>query len=140
MHNHTNKIAILIKKLSLEIDKLSNPILEPHDLTHSQFKILKYLLMNPEEPVRQVDIEHYFSMTNPTVTGLVQTLEKKELIERKTNPHDSRSKIICPTQKTLDMKELLYSLGEQLEDALTGVLTSEEKQELLTLLNKLLRR
>ena len=140
MHNHTNKIAILIKKLSLEIDKLSNPILEPHDITHSQFKVLKYLLMNHEEPVRQVDIEHYFSMTNPTVTGLVQMLEKKGLIERKTNPSDNRSKIICPTQKTLDMKELLYSLGEQLEEALTGVLTSDEKQELLTLLNKLLMR
>lgn len=138
--NNANKIAILIKKLSLEIDKLSNPILEPHDLTHSQFKILKYLLMHPGETVRQVDIEHYFSMTNPTVTGLVQTLEKKGLIERKVNPDDSRSKILCPTQKTIDMKDLLYSLGEQLEEALTGVLTSQEKQELLMLLNKLLRR
>ena len=138
--NNANKIAILIKKLSLEIDKLSNPILEPHDLTHSQFKILKYLLTHPGETVRQVDIEHYFSMTNPTVTGLVQTLEKKGLIERKVNPDDSRSKILCPTQKTIGMKELLYSLGDELEESLTGVLTSQEKQELLTLLNKLLRR
>ena len=137
---HTDKVAILIKKLSLEIDKLSNPILETHDLTNSQFKILKYLLTNPEASVRQVDIEHYFSMTNPTVTGLVKTLEKKGLIERKANPGDSRSKILCPTQKTIEMKDLLYSLGEQLEETLTGVLTSGEKQELLTLLNKLLRR
>ena len=45
---HTDKVAILIKKLSLEIDKLSNPILETHDLTNSQFKILKYLLTNPD--------------------------------------------------------------------------------------------
>ena len=60
MNNHTDKIAILIKKLSLEIDKLSNPILEPHDLTNSQFKILKFLLINSHEPVRQVDIERYF--------------------------------------------------------------------------------
>ena len=140
MNDHANKIAILIKKLSLEIDKLSNPILEAHGLTNSQFKILKYLLVNPKNSVRQVDIEHYFSMTNPTVTGLVKTLEKKGLIERKANPSDSRSKILCPTQKTLEMKDLLYSLGEQLEETLTGVLTSEEKQELLTLLNKLLKR
>ena len=140
MNNHADRIAILIKKLSLEIDKLSNPILEPHDLTNSQFKILKYLLVNPENSVRQVDIEHYFSMTNPTVTGLVKTLEKKGLIERKANPGDSRSKILCPTQKTIEMKDLLYSLGEQLEETLTGILTSQEKQELLELLNKLLRR
>ena len=98
---NADKIAILIKRLSLEIDKLSNPILEPYDLTNSQFKILKYLLMSPPESVKQVDIEHYFSMTNPTVTGLVQKLEKKGMIERKINPQDSRSKILCPTQRVL---------------------------------------
>lgn len=139
MNNHTNRIAILIKKLSLEIDKLSNPILEPYDLTHSQFKILKYLLTKSEGTVRQVDIERYFSMTNPTVTGLVQTLENKGMIERKVNQSDSRSKILILTQKTREMKELLYSLGNKLEAELVHALTEEERQELLRLLNKLLR-
>ena len=134
----TDKIAILIKKLSLEIDKLSNPILEPYDLTNSQYKILKFLLAESGKAVRQVDIEHYFSMTNPTVTGLVHALEKKGMIERRTNPDDSRSKILLPTQKTLDMRDLLCSLGEKLESELTNSLSSEEKQELLRLLNKLL--
>ncbi len=136
--NTQDKIAILIKKLSLEIDKLATPILEPYDLTNSQYKILKFLLINPLETVRQVDIEHYFSMTNPTVTGLVQALEKKGMIERKPNPNDSRSKILSPAQKTLDMKELLCSLGEELEAELTDALDSDERQELLRLLNKLL--
>ena len=136
---NADKIAIFIKRLSLEIDKLSNPILEPYDLTHSQYKILKYLLMSPPETVKQVDIEHFFSMTNPTVTGLVQKLEKKGMIERKVNPQDSRSKILCPTQKTIEMKDLLVTLGDKLEGTLTEVLTGKEKQELLRLLKKLLR-
>ena len=135
---NNNNVAILIKKLSLEIDKLSNPILEPHDLTHSQFKILKFLLMSPENSVRQVDVEKYFSMTNPTVTGLVQALERKGLIERKVNPDDNRSKILCPTEKTIAMKDLLYKLGDDLERKLTSSLTSQEKDTLLKLLNKLL--
>ena len=135
---NNNNVAILIKKLSLEIDKLSNPILEPHDLTHSQFKILKFLLMSPENSVRQVDVEKYFSMTNPTVTGLVQALERKGLIERKVNPDDNRSKILCPTEKTIAMKDLLYKLGDDLERKLTSSLTSQEKNTLLKLLNKLL--
>ena len=138
MNNDTNKIAILIKKLSLEIDKLSNPILEPHDLTHSQFKILKFLLINSENAVRQVDIEKYFSMTNPTVTGIVQNLEKKGLIERRINPDDSRSKILCPTEKTFAMKNLLYQLGNQLEEKLAGPLTVAEREKLIDLLKKLL--
>ena len=135
----TDRVAILIKRLSLEIDKISNPILEPYGLTNSQYKILKYLLVSPPKSVKQVDIERYFSMTNPTVTGLVQKLEKKGMIERKVNPQDSRSKILCPTQKTLEMRELLVSLGEELEGKLTQVLSSKEKQELMKLLKKLLR-
>lgn len=137
--SNADKIAILIKKLSLEVDRLSIPILAPHGLTNSQYKILKYLLMNPPDTVRQVDIEHYFSMTNPTVTGLVHNLESKGMIERRTNPNDSRSKILSPSQKTLAMKDLLYSLGEELEARLTDALTSEEKQELMRLLKKLLQ-
>ena len=137
--NNINKIAILIKKLSLELDKLSNTVLEPHDLTNSQFKILKFLLVNPQNSVRQVDVEKYFSMTNPTVTGLVKNLESKGLIERKTNPDDSRSKILCPTEKTLAMKDLLYQLGDELEGKFTSVLTQDEKKILLQLLNKLLQ-
>ena len=79
-------------------------------------------------------------MTNPTVTGLVQALEKKGMIERKANPKDNRSKILCLTRKALDMEELLYLLGENLEDTLTANLSEDEKRELLRLLNKLLRR
>ena len=138
--NNENKIAVLIKKLSLEIDKLSNPILEPYDLTNSQFKILKFLLNSPENSIRQVDVEKYFSMTNPTVTGLVQTLEKKGLIERKINPNDSRSKILCPTEKTMKMKNLLYKLGDELEKKFTSVLNPDEKKTLMQLLKKLLHQ
>ncbi len=134
-----DRIAILIKRLSLEIDKLSNPIFEPYGLTNSQYKILKYLLVSPPESVKQVDIEHYFSMTNPTVTGLVQKLEQKGMIEHKTNPQDSRSKILCPTPKTLEMRDLLVSLGEELEGRLMQVLSSRERQALMKLLKKLLR-
>ena len=138
--NNENKIAVLIKKLSLEIDKLSNPILEPYDLTNSQFKILKFLLNSPENSIRQVDVEKYFSMTNPTLTGLVQTLEKKGLIERKINPNDSRSKILCPTEKTMKMKNLLYKLGDELEKKFTSVLNPDEKKTLMQLLKKLLHK
>lgn len=62
------KIPILIKKISLVFDKISNQLLLPHDLTNSQFKILMVLMHAPEGSVRQIDIENKFAMTNPTVT------------------------------------------------------------------------
>ena len=103
-----DKIAILLKFVNLECDKLSVKILEPHGLTMTQYKVLKFLLINAEKKVRQVDIEEHFYIRNPTVTRVLQNLEVKGLIERKINPEDNRSKIICLTEQAKSMEKLLY--------------------------------
>lgn len=137
---NSDKIAIWLKFVNLECDKLSVEILEPYDLTLTQYKVLKFLLINPQGTIWQVDIKEYFYIRNPTVTRILQSLEKKELIERQVNPHDSRSKIICLTEKAKSMENLLYQLGDKLEKKLTSNLTDEDKRELLRLLKKLLSR
>ena len=130
------KIAILIKKLALEFDKISNPALAPYDLTPTQFKIIKYLY--DHENVIGMDIQKAYSMTNPTVTGILQNMESGGWIERVGNPNDSRSKIIILTKKSLDKKDELYNLGENLEKEFTKDLTKEEYKELLKLLDKMI--
>ena len=130
------KIAILIKKLALEFDKIANPSLTPYDLTPTQFKILKYLY--DHENVIGMDIQNAYSMTNPTVTGIIQNMESGGWIERVPNPNDSRSKIIKLTKKSLDKKAELYNLGENLEKEFTKDLTKEEQKQLLNLLNKMM--
>ena len=45
------KTAILIKKLSLEFDKIAIPELAPYNLTPTQFKVIKYLFSNQDVPV-----------------------------------------------------------------------------------------
>ena len=130
------KIAILIKKLALEFDKEANPFLSPYNLTPTQFKILKYLY--DHENVIGMDIQNEYSMTNPTVTGIIQNMENGDWIERIPNPNDSRSKIIKLTDKALAKKEELYELGENLEKIFTKGLTKSEQENLLKLLNKMM--
>jgi len=134
---NNKKIAILIKKLALEFDKISNPTLAPYDLTPTQFKILKYLY--DHENVIGMDIQNAYSMTNPTVTGILQNMETGGWIERVANPNDSRSKIIKLTKKSLDKKDELYNLGDNLEKEFTKDLTKEEYKELLNLLDKMMK-
>ena len=131
------KTAILIKKLALEFDKIAIPELVPYDLTPTQFKVIKYLLMNPEVDITQRNIERVYSMTNPTVTGILQNLEKNNWIERVENPKDARSKVIKLTQKAIKQKEKLNNLGEKLEKEFTKGLTKDEQKHLNELLNKL---
>ena len=72
-----DKVAIWLKFVNLECDKLSVEILEPHGLTLTQYKILKFLLINSQKTIRQVDIEEHFYIRNLTVTRVLQNLEKK---------------------------------------------------------------
>ena len=137
--NH-ERIVILIKKLALESDKQALAILAPIELTPSQFKIIKFLFWQGDTHIRQVDIEKHFSMTNPTVTGLLKNLEEKGWIRREVNPEDSRSKIICLTDAALARKEELYAYGEQIEEALIHDLTEKEREMLEKLLKKLVKQ
>ena len=131
------KTVILIKKLALEFDKIAIPELEPYNLTPTQFKVIKYLLNNQEAEVRQRDIEKAYSMTNPTVTGILQNLEKNNWIERIENPNDARSKVIKLTKKALKQENELYNLGENLEKRFIKGLDKGEQKQLNELLNKL---
>lgn len=132
-------ISVLIKRLALIFDKLSNQLLLPYDLTGSQFKILMALYHAPAGSVRQTDIEDKFSMTNPTVTGLVQKLEAKELVKRMPHPEDRRSKVLVLTDRAMDMKEELLALAESLEQQMTGNLAAQERRQLAALLLKMLQ-
>lgn len=132
-----DRVAILIKKAALEIEKFSNPILAPYELTNTQYKIMMMLYRNQDKSIRQADIEERFSMTNPTVTGIIQNLEKKNFVQRIQNPNDKRSKLVVLTDKAISIREEIDGLGEILEAQVTENLTKEECQQLITLLKKI---
>lgn len=132
-----NSVTILLKKTALEVEKLSNQVLAPYELTHTQYKILMMLYRAPEHVIHQADIETHLSMTNPSVTGILQNLEKKGLVVRRQNPEDKRSKLITPTDRTLAMQTELSRLGRSLENQVTANLTDEECEQLCALLKKM---
>lgn len=132
-----DKVGILIKKTALVIEKLSNHVLAPYELTHTQYKILMLLCRTPDRSLRQIDIETHFGMTNPTVTGILQNLEKKGLIRRIPNPDDKRSKLLTLTEQALGMKEDLCALGGSIERQITANLSEDESRQLIELLKKI---
>lgn len=133
------RVSMLIKKTSLIVEKKTNAVLAPYELTNAQFRILMLLYHKREKSIRQIDIENAFAMTNPTVTGVLNNLEKKGLVQRLDHPDDKRSKLILLTDAALEMIPELDSLGEIIEDQVTSVLSDEERAALATLLNKIMR-
>lgn len=133
-----NNIAIMIKIASVKLEKHAYQMLAAHGLTFSQFKILIYLLYIHKGPVRQIDIESFFAMSNPTVTGIIHNLEKMGMAQRLQNPEDKRSKIIVPTEKARGIAPELWEIRERLDNEFISMLTAEEKEQMRYLLRKMI--
>ncbi|MDW7798937.1 MarR family transcriptional regulator [Streptococcus canis] len=128
----------LIKRANLNFDKIANHTLASYGITHSQFKCLKYLYLFDNGSLNQRDLEHYFHMSNPTVTRILQNLEKEGWIKRLANGKDKRHKQLYLTDKALSMQENFKDIANQLESQLTEHLTDQELDHLQTLLRKML--
>lgn len=132
-----NKVSILMKRGALECEKISIPILGKYDLTIAQFKILKYLYSVPPASARLIDLESFFSMTHPTVIGIVQNLEKKGLVSRIADQKHPRIRYLLLTDKAKELQSELMEVGDRIEVNLTQRLSESERMQLIQLLQKM---
>lgn len=109
------------------------------DITPMHGWILGYLAAKQEqgEDVFQRDIEREFSITRSTVTNILQLMEQKGYIERQSVPQDARLKRLIITELgTCTLNRMMQAL-HQAEGYVSSLLTEEENNELLHLLDKL---
>ena len=99
--------------------------------------IIEYLYRHRDTPVFQRDIEREFSITRSTVTNILQLMERKGYIERRSVPQDARLKQLVLTEAGIQFHEKTMLTFHQTDDYVAGLLTEEENAELLRLLNKL---
>ncbi len=131
-------IGILVKMIDIEFDRLCNQMLKPYVLTGTQFKVLLYLLKKKQEITKQIDLEKHFGLTNPTVTGILNNLEKAGFVKREINEQDVRSKKIILCESVLQMEDALAAIADSIEDKLTQGLSKPEIESTLSVLKRIL--
>ena len=133
-------VGFLIKQVYFLHQQQLNHICSEMDLTATQTFTLIFLFKSKEKgiSVNQKDIEHQMDISNPTVTGILNRLEHKGLIERVACHHDARAKNIIVTEKAMELDKLLREKFHAAEEELLAPLTSDEVDQLHHLLTKLL--
>ena len=110
----------------------ANKWLEPLGLKARDFAVLSLVCTN-EKP-SQRELADFLSLDASQVVALVDSLEKKKLIERKTDPRDRRSNILVPTsQGLIHFEKSQIAIDNAREESLSG-LTHNERDELKRLL------
>ena len=79
------------------------------------------------------------SRDGPTITGVVDRMEKKMLVKRKRDDHDRRVVKVKLTAKGKNMQEQLSTTKKQIFERITHNLSLREINHLVTLLEKMMK-
>ncbi len=88
-------------------------------------------------PVYQRDLETCLKLRRSTISSLLNTLEKKQLIKRVPVPHDARLKQLILTKEGQDLGRIIQEHIADLNQVLVADLDPEEQDTLCALLDKI---
>ena len=131
-------IGKLIKQLHIALENNFNKFSKKYKLTSSQMDILIFLLHNKNKIVNQRDIENFLSLSNPTIAGTLLRLEKKGFIIRKISSKDKRYKEIYLTDKSRELKDIIFKYIRDNDNKMFSNMSEEEKENLKNKIKKIL--
>lgn len=131
-------IGKLIKQLHIALENNFNKFSKKYKLTSSQMDILIFLLHNEDKIVNQRNIENFLSLSNPTIAGTLLRLEKKGFIIRKISSKDKRYKEIYLTDKSRELKDIIFKYIRDNDNKMFSNMSEEEKENLKNIITKIL--
>lgn len=131
------KIPFEIKMLDNMIDRKICNSVQKSNLTHTQARILRFLYVNKHKIVYQSDIEKELDVRRSTISGILDTMEKNDLISRKNSLEDARKKEIALTYATLNKHKEIEKKIADFERVLLKDISLEEKKFFFKIIDKL---
>ena len=127
----------LMGKLHRSLRRNYDRQLKSFSLTPCQFEVLMTLWN--EDGIVLSELGRRVSRDGPTITGVVDRMEKKMLLKRKRNSSDRRVVKVHLTTKGKNMKEQLATTKKEIFERITHDLSLREINHLVTLLEKMMK-
>ncbi|MFX1256594.1 MAG: MarR family winged helix-turn-helix transcriptional regulator [Promethearchaeota archaeon] len=96
----TTNISNLIIKLGKQFEQQDSTLFRSHGIqgiTPPQLFVLRILWMEDGWPLKY--LASVAKVSRPTISGIIDTMEKNELVKRVPNPKDGRSVLVKLTRK-----------------------------------------
>ena len=134
-----NYFCMSVRVVNNFIKKYVNERINSIGLTSFQCGVLAYIYEVTKfgKDVFQKDLENFFVTSKSSMSNLLQSLETKGLIIRKSLENgDSRKKEILITEEGKKVSNLTGKFFDEVEEILLSSLNKEEKEELFKILSK----
>jgi DNA-binding MarR family transcriptional regulator len=126
------------RRASVFIVDIVSKHIASHDLRIVDLSILLLVAHNPGITSRQ--LSSVLDILPPNLVGMLNTIEKRGLIERKPHPMDGRAMGLHVTDSGTELATQVEAEVGQLEIEATSGLTATERKTLMRLLQKIYRR
>ncbi|MFX1456350.1 MAG: MarR family winged helix-turn-helix transcriptional regulator [Promethearchaeota archaeon] len=124
----------LIGILNKKYEKLQRNIVKNDNLTPPQYSILTQLWESDGKQFKELASACCCSPS--TITGIIDTMEKNELVYRDANPEDRRSLLVKLTEKGKKIENITPPIKVVLTNCCEGF-TTKDVEKLTQLLHKL---
>ncbi|MFA6615234.1 MAG: MarR family transcriptional regulator, partial [Hydrogenophaga sp.] len=107
----------------------------PYGLRPVDFSVLTLIAHNPGITSRQLCTA--LDILPPNLVGMIKSLDRRGLIERKPHPTDGRAQGLHLSPAGIKLQKAAQRTATQLESDVAGQLSDEELQTLKTLLHRI---
>lgn len=118
------------------VDNRFGRLFRDYGITNSQYNVLR-ILRGEGTPLPSLEIADRMIQVVPAITGLIDRLEKQELVLRRRCSEDRRVVYVEITAKGLALLKQMDGPIEELHKSLVGHLTRAELKELSRLAEKI---
>lgn len=92
----------------------------------SQILVIQYLLDNMDKDISQKELENVLNIRKSTMSGILDTMEKRNIIKRVLSLNDGRSKIIKFTDENIKRHKEVIEKMKKINDIITSNISSEK--------------
>jgi DNA-binding MarR family transcriptional regulator len=137
MYDIEKSIGFLLAKAHQRGWALFSEEINRYELTPPQFSVLAFLWQ--QDGLTQTELSEKTQIDRTTLGGLIDRLEKMEMVQRRAHPHDRRAHLVCLTEKGHKQSGELSALATRVLDRFVDGLSHQDQQELARML-EILRR
>ena len=133
---HEEEILVALRKITRAIDLYSHQLSRQYRLTAPQIGCLRHLFTHSE--VTPGEVAKAMHLSQATITGILDRLEKRAFIERKRNLEDRRKVSIILTEKGKGIAKNAPSPLQETFARKLKELPEENRAVILTVLNQVI--
>ena len=129
-----NQLCFPLYAASREVIRAYRPLLDELDLTYTQYVAMMVLWEQPGISVKDLGAKLF--LDSGTLTPMLKTMEKKDLIKRTRSSKDERILIVEPTKAGMALRERASGIPAKLSGCIR--LEPEEAAQLYGILYKII--